>query len=196
MARPRKFDESATLEVVRDAFWSRGYAGTRIDDLAAATGLGKGSLYGAFGDKHRLFIRVFDEHCRDLAAAVEERLAGEDDKAFQRLTEFLHAITDDVIADVEHRGCLVAKGAAELSGVDAEVIACTARTLDALHEALVGALAAAQRAGDIDERADPSALASLLLTVMRGIEALGKGGAPHSVITSAVDQAIALIPRT
>ncbi|MFE1199290.1 TetR/AcrR family transcriptional regulator [Streptomyces olivaceoviridis] len=30
-----------------------------MDDIAQATGLGKGSLYGAFGDKAKLFHRVF-----------------------------------------------------------------------------------------------------------------------------------------
>jgi len=47
------------LRAARDEFWFYGYAGTSIDDVVAATGLGKGSLYGAFGDKHALFLRVF-----------------------------------------------------------------------------------------------------------------------------------------
>jgi hypothetical protein len=52
----RSFDEGEVLRVVRDQFWSTGYAAARVDDIAAATGLGKGSLYGAFGDKHQLFV--------------------------------------------------------------------------------------------------------------------------------------------
>jgi AcrR family transcriptional regulator len=32
-----------------------------MDDILAATGLSKGSIYGAFGDKHQLFLRVFDD---------------------------------------------------------------------------------------------------------------------------------------
>jgi AcrR family transcriptional regulator len=55
MARPRGFDEKQVLQAARDEFWSCGYAATSIDDVAALTGLGKGSLYGAFGDKHALF---------------------------------------------------------------------------------------------------------------------------------------------
>lgn len=49
MARPRKFDEQQVLDTARELFWSGGYAATRMEDIAAATGLGKGSLYGAFG---------------------------------------------------------------------------------------------------------------------------------------------------
>ena len=45
------------LSAVQAAFWDNGYAGTSLDDLLAASGLGKGSLYGAFGDKQHLFLR-------------------------------------------------------------------------------------------------------------------------------------------
>ncbi|MGO4421510.1 TetR/AcrR family transcriptional regulator, partial [Streptomyces sp. MCAF7] len=47
MARPRKFDEQQVLDTARERFWSGGYAATRMEDIAEATGLGKGSLYGA-----------------------------------------------------------------------------------------------------------------------------------------------------
>ena len=62
MARPRTFDESDVVAAARDEFWSRGYAATSVDDLTAATGLGKGSLYGAFGDKHSLYLRALDDY--------------------------------------------------------------------------------------------------------------------------------------
>ena len=68
MARPREFDETQVLEAARDAFWSTGYGGTSIDDLTTATGLGKGSLYAAFGGKRELFERVFTEHCEEAVA--------------------------------------------------------------------------------------------------------------------------------
>ena len=38
-----------------ETFWAKGYEATSVDDLVAATGLSKSSLYGAFGNKHGLF---------------------------------------------------------------------------------------------------------------------------------------------
>lgn len=58
MPRPREFDENRVLLAVRDEFWDKGYAATSMDDLLRVSGLGKGSLYGAFGDKRSLFLRV------------------------------------------------------------------------------------------------------------------------------------------
>lgn len=41
-------------------FRRRGYASTSIDHLVEATGVHRGSLYGVFGSKHGLFLRVLD----------------------------------------------------------------------------------------------------------------------------------------
>ena len=40
-----------------DVFWQDGFAATSLDDLSAATGLNRPSLYGAFGDKRALYLR-------------------------------------------------------------------------------------------------------------------------------------------
>jgi AcrR family transcriptional regulator len=64
-----------------------GFAGTSIDEVAAATGLGKGSLYGAFGDKRQLYLRVFDRYCTEVPEATVRSLTGPDDGAYARLRQ-------------------------------------------------------------------------------------------------------------
>jgi AcrR family transcriptional regulator len=59
-----------------------------------ATGLGKGSLYGAFGDKHQLFLRVFDDYCAGVTEAVRRALAGPNDEAYERLRAHVLAVAD------------------------------------------------------------------------------------------------------
>ena len=70
MPRPREFDEADVVAAARDEFWTRGYVATSVDDLTTVTGLGKGSLYGAFGDKHGLFLRALDDY---ITSALDER---------------------------------------------------------------------------------------------------------------------------
>src|ERR1700676_3307937 len=129
MARPREFDEDEVLRVAREQFWSMGYAGTTIDAIAAATGLGKGSLYGAFGHKHQLYLRIFDAYCTEIVDAVGRRLDGPDDDAFERLCTLVRSIAASTAADTAHRGCLLAKGAAELSEHDSDVAGRSRRPL-------------------------------------------------------------------
>ncbi|WP_329133333.1 TetR/AcrR family transcriptional regulator [Streptomyces sp. NBC_01476] len=195
MARPRSFDQDEVLRIARDQFWTTGYAATSVDDILTATGLGKGSLYGAFGDKHQLFLRAFEAYCAGLIEAVGRALDGPDDGAYERLRAHILAVTDATASDVWLRGCLLAKGTAELSERDPAVVATARRTFAAIEGSLTSCVAGAQRAGDITPDMDPARLAGLVLAVLRGIEALGKGGSSPESLRAIADTALALLPR-
>ena len=194
MARPRAFDEDSVLTAAREQFWATGYAGTSMDAIAAATGLGKGSLYGAFGGKRELFRRVFDDHCSATIDVTNRQLSGDDEQAFERLTAYLlgHA---SACAERRQHGCLVAKATAELTEHDAVVSARSLATLKDVQLALAAALEACQRNGDIDAAADAQQLAGLLLAVHRGIEALGKAGTEGSALRDIAETALTCLPR-
>jgi AcrR family transcriptional regulator len=91
MGRPRSFDTATVLEAIEQQFRATGYAGTSLDYVAAATGLGRGSIYAAFGDKHELFMRSLSEYCERNEASVAAALDGPDDIALERLHAFLLA---------------------------------------------------------------------------------------------------------
>lgn len=196
MARPREFDEDAVLAAAREQFWATGYAGTSMDAIATATGLGKGSLYGAFGGKRQLFQRVFDAYCAQVTETVTGGLTGAEDGAYGRLCAHIRAAAAGVAADSVHRGCLLAKGAAELSEHDAGVTARARQALEAIGTTLAEEIRAAQRHGDLDPTADADRLATLVLAVLRGIEALGKAGIDADRLETIAESAIGLLPRT
>jgi TetR/AcrR family transcriptional regulator, transcriptional repressor for nem operon len=200
MARPRKFVESDVLTAARDQFWSTGYAATSVDDLTAATGLGKGSLYGAFGDKHALFIRALDEYSSGALADVRSDLREPDTSrggpdAYQRLTGHVRGMAAIIAADSRRRGCMIAKSAAELASTDPDVARAVHGSLSAWRTELVDCLTAAQREGAVDPGSDAQSLATMLLAVLRGLEALGKAGIGPDQITAAADRAMALLPN-
>src|ERR1700682_3455009 len=99
MARTRSFNQDKVLRAARDQFWSTGYAGTSVDDILGTNGLGKGSLYGAFGDKHQLFLRVFDDYCAGVVDAERESLEGTDSGAYERLRSHVLAVANATAAD-------------------------------------------------------------------------------------------------
>ena len=45
-----------------DVFWKDGFAATSLDDLSAATGMNRPSLYGAFGDKRELYKKSYESY--------------------------------------------------------------------------------------------------------------------------------------
>ena len=195
MARPRKFVEDQVVEAARDQFWAHGYAGTSLDDLVAVTGLGRGSLYGAFGDKHTIFMRALDEYSAATMAVVRAELLNSDASAYDRLVGHIRSMARANATDSKRRGCLSAKSAAELAATDKAVARRVKRFLDTYQSELAETIAAAQREGGIDGAVNSRDLAALVLTILRGMEALRKGGASSATITSAGEQAIALLPH-
>jgi TetR/AcrR family transcriptional repressor of nem operon len=194
MPRPRKFDESDVVAAARDEFWTRGYAATSVDDLTNVTGLGKGSLYGAFGNKHRLFLRALDDYIGSALDGVRAQLRDPAYSAYDRLVRHIRAQARAIAADKSRRGCMMAKSAAELSATDETVERAVEHAYTAWHAELVDCIKEAQRDGAIDKKQNPQALGTTLLAFMRGQEALHKGGVKPAQLKASAEQMIALIP--
>jgi AcrR family transcriptional regulator len=194
MARPRTFDEQEVVAAARDVFWERGYAATSVDDLTAATGLGKGSLYGAFGDKHSLYLRALDDYIGSSLDDVRASLRNPSKSAYERLAGHIRGQAKALVADKGRRGCLMAKSAAELGATDGEVEKKVQRAYATWRDELVACINEAQRDGTVDPKQNPQALASTLLAFMRGQEALHKGGARPAQLKAAADEMVSLIP--
>ena len=183
------------MQAARDQFWLHGFNGTSLDDLTVVTGLGRGSLYAAFNDKRELFLRALDDYATMVMGQLLAELRDPEKNGRDRLVDHIRSITKLLAADTKGRGCLMAKSAAEMGATDKEVARRVRRWLDTYQRDLAEAIREAQRDRDIDPDVDPDELALLLLALLRGAEALRKGGMPPRAITAVADQAIALLPR-
>ncbi|HYZ67242.1 MAG TPA: TetR/AcrR family transcriptional regulator [Mycobacterium sp.] len=195
MPRPRKFDEHDVVAAVRDEFWMRGYAATSVDDLTNVTGLGKGSLYGAFGDKHALYLRALDDYIGTTLESVRTQLRDPKYSAYDRLTGHIRAQVKAIAADTSRRGCMMAKSAAELSATDDTVERPVESAYATWAAELAECIREAQRDGTIDKKQNPQALATTVLAFMRGQEALHKGGVKPALLKASAEQMIALLPE-
>ena len=82
------------MVAARRQFMETGYHGTSVDDLSRATGLSKGSLYGAFGDKEALFQRIFEDYCAWSDEGAAALLEGPEDEALDRIRNWLKVPED------------------------------------------------------------------------------------------------------
>ena len=202
MARPPSYVRDEVIHAVERQFRTAGYNATTVDDIATATGLGRGSLYAAFGDKHGLFLHAMEAYFTRLQQSVAEALTGPDDGALARLHQFLldavHGVPlgPDVAPDDNRAAtaCLSAKTALELGTTDPEAARRVNAGLDIVEAALATCVRAAQRNGDLDPKADPDELAWLLLTIVRGIDVIGAAGRDSGCLTSIAERAFACLP--
>jgi TetR/AcrR family transcriptional regulator, transcriptional repressor for nem operon len=195
MARPRKFDEGQVVQAARDQFWLHGFNGTSLDDLTNVTGLGRGSLYAAFTDKRTLFLRAIDDYTTALMDQALADLRDPEKSGRDRLVDHIRSITKRLTADTKGRGCLMAKSAAEMGAIDKDVARRVRKWLEVYQRDIAEAIRVGQRDGGIDPDADPDELALLILALLRGAEALRKGGMPPRAIVAVAEQAIGLLPR-
>lgn len=165
-----------------------GYAGTSVDDIATVTGLGRGSLYAAFGDKHGLFVEALGGYCARIEATIAKLTAGPDSTAAQRLRLFLTSSARLVADSEDGFGCMAARFAVEVGDDDEAARTRIALTFERLRDALGDCVRAAQRYGDLDPAVDSHAAAHLLLAAARGMDVLAKAG----VSAADLDRAAAL----
>jgi TetR/AcrR family transcriptional regulator, transcriptional repressor for nem operon len=195
MGRPRSFDTTTALQAIEEQFRATGYTGTSLDDVAAATGLGRGSIYAAFGDKHELFMRSLSEYCERTEASVAAALDGPDDTALERLQAFLLAQAQ-VGAGGTGATCMATKFAVELDGQDPEARARVAKNFAALQRRLRDCILAAQRNGDIEPSADADLLARLLVATTRGMDVMARAGQRADELEPVAEAAFRSLPVT
>ena len=172
MARPREFDPDAALDSAMHVFWAQGYEATSLDDLCAATGLSRSSLYAAFGDKRALLLKSIDRYTDErVAAFLGARLAGS--LPIRRQIEaFLDELIDRIVTGPGRRGCFLGNCAAELARDDREAAAHVRRGFAHIEATFREALARARNKGEID--GDIDALARFLMCATQGLRLVGK----------------------
>ena len=112
MVGTRQFDEDVLLEVALKTFWQNGFTATSMIDIAESTGVQRGSLYNAYGDKEHLFLLAFERYAGRFLDFTRQALS-DPDPAIALTTLFTESI-DKMTQGAPSRGCLTTKTAFEL----------------------------------------------------------------------------------
>ena len=62
----KQFDVDQVLNKAMQAFWSRGYEATSMQELVDRTGINRGSLYSTYRDKHALFLAALRRYAETI----------------------------------------------------------------------------------------------------------------------------------
>lgn len=171
--RPREFDPDVALQQAMEAFWERGYDGTSMADLMEATGLQKGSLYKAFGDKHELYMTAL----RRYLEAADERtraLFEADGSAADAVRGWLEHVTTDC-SRAGGRGCFGVNAMVERGGQDPQMAKLVDQHFALLVRRLEEVIARGQAAGEFRDDVPAADLADLLTVFLSGMNAKARG---------------------
>ena len=191
--RPREFDPEVALDAAVDAFWHNGYAGTSMADLEQATGLKKGSLYKAFGDKHTLFQLSLQRYFeKQMAAHVPTFLGAA--TATEGVRAFMEwALARGACPNGTNRGCMAVNSVNELAQDDPVVQGMLQAALMRMLGVLTGMIERGQASGEFRTDVDAASLAEYLFTINAGFVIHEKGDFPRVGSASLVDVALSAL---
>jgi len=192
--RPREFDVNEALDRALEVFWRKGYEGASLDDLTAATGVNRPSLYAAFGNKEELFRKALARYTRGPAAYFGEAL---NEPTARAVVERLLGGAAELLSDPRKpRGCLIVQGAltcgkeVDAVAVHRELIARRAAGQEALRRRLERAV----EEGDLPPGTDCADLARYVATVIHGMAVQATGGASRDELSRVVALALRAWP--
>ena len=190
MPRPRSFEEDAVLDQAVQLFWERGYEGTSLADLEAHLGLGRQSLYNAFGDKQTLFLKALERYQRGV---VEKRFGHltAPGAGLDAIRAFFKANVEALTAPGPRRACLIANTILERGSQDADVLLRCNHARAELERGFRRALAQAKTRGELAEGLDVEATATVLVIQSYGLNVLAKTGATAAELHAAVEVLLA-----
>ena len=173
MARPKEFDREKVLDRATRLFWERGFSGTSISDLEAAMGIGRTSIYAAFGAKEDLFIAAIDHYDATYSIKLRNALTSElpvRDAIALHFDELLKAFDDPDLP----LGCLVTNVAVEGDRGTTRMGRRIAASITRAEDTFYRVLRTAQVDGEIDRGADVRAISRYLVASGHGLSALAK----------------------
>jgi AcrR family transcriptional regulator len=191
--RPRAYEPEIALGKALDLFRKDGFAATSLDDLSAATGMNRPSLYGAFGDKRELYIKSYARYRADARAAMIEIFRGEV-PVRERLTRIYAAALDIYLSgESGPRGCFTVMTAASEAVADPEIRAMVLEGFSELDKAFASCFRRAKEKGELPPSADPVVLAQLASATIHTIAIRSRAGVPRKELETIVKGAIAVM---
>ncbi len=187
MGRTRSFEIDDAETALLDVFWSKGFEGSGVRDLCAATGQRPASLYAAFGDKDQMFQAAIGRYLAWIEGHLTPREDGRD--GVRHVLETTCRLT---LADRERRGCAIINAVADRENLSPKANATVQASFERLRELLRRQVLASF---DSDPPDDAEAMVNLLVAATVSIRLLGRAGATPDELRSTAAGAVGAFTR-
>jgi AcrR family transcriptional regulator len=183
--RPKSFCPDQALENAMQLFWQRGYEAASLQDLQAATGLSKSSLYQTYPSKQAWFIAAFSRYVAQRRVLLLEQLQASASPLAFIHERLLSVLEDDGPGGVP-RGCMLVNVANEFSLSEPALVPVLRQATAGFCQVFEEALARAVACGELRNGQDLAARAGYLQCVMSGLRTQVKSAVPAESIRATV----------
>jgi TetR/AcrR family transcriptional regulator, transcriptional repressor for nem operon len=190
MPRKLEFDRDAAVEAAAQTFWEKGYGATSLDDLTDRLGIGRASLYNAFGDKRALLLEAMNSYVSDARQSLNEALAShKPGKA--ALSDVLEGAAS--CEGQAAQGCMCVNVGVELHGEDEEIQRAIVANIERMEDTFFALIKRGQGDGSVRKDIDPRASARTVVTLVVGIHSMKRIGMAPAVLQAAVRAQLAML---
>ena len=184
IGRPAEFDREEALEKAMGLFWRNGYEATGLTDLTTEMGIGRQSLYNAFGDKHSLFVEAMKHYASRNTRPLIDMLRAPD-SGVTSIRQAFEAVVSHLTSG-DCCGCLLTNSIVELAPHDEQVAEVVRSALTRVEKAFKDAVHRAVESGEVSADTDARAMARFLNNTLHGMVVMGKASASKAVLNDVV----------
>ena len=166
-----------------NTFWLHGYEHTSLPNLMAASGLLRGSLYAAFGQKDAMFNVALKRYIDQIREAIFSNAPGIDG-----IRDMLDAVVEITHDDPERRGCMIVNAIPESQSLSTANRKTMDRGLAELRLFIGTKLQQAKDASTLKPDLEP--LIALVFAATVSIRLLGRAGRSRRLLQDTADGAV------
>lgn len=182
------------IEKVAPVFNKKGYAGTSLSDMTAATGLTKGSIYGNFENKDEVAIAVYEYNTKRLAEGQKAAVALEA-AYLGKLKAFAEFYRTSWKKMFEHGGCPVMNASVEADDNLPFLKKYVQGTIKNWVTVIVKIIDGGKESGEFKKSISSSDYAYMIITILEGGIMLSKITNSQNHLFNAVDRVQLIIDQ-
>lgn len=192
--RPRKTDPNTALVTAMKVFWEKGYEGTSMSDLVAATGMAKPSLYATFGDKEGIYTKTLEHYFHELGSPLLDDFRQSPDALDVVIRRFLQAVAESASDKTGPSGCFVVHSIIECASQPPALEALGRTFNEKRRETFLKRFRAAKREGALPETANAKDLAEFYSGQVLALAVMARAGADQKSLNRLIDVAMKVLP--
>ena len=194
--RPRKIDPETALKAAMKVFWEKGYDGTSMCDLVAATGMAKPGIYKYFGDKESLYGKALEHYFYDEGGPLLSDFKRAKGRLHDDVYEMLRMIADASFDNACPKGCFVVNSLVETADQGSHIEKITRKLEAERMEIFNNRFQVAQEKGDLPADCDAPALADFFAAQVSALAVKSRSGATREDLYRFIDVAMTALPTS
>jgi AcrR family transcriptional regulator len=190
--RPREYDEDLALQEAVQVFWTKGFDATSLDDLSAAMGMNRPSIYRAFGDKEAIYRKALMQFCQGMEAAFARTMLAEDDIR-TALTRFYREALETYTDGERAKGCMVMSTAVSAATCHPEIQAELLAIIRGLDKKMAARFQQAVDDGQLPSSSDADGRAALAQSLLHSLSLRARAGESPRKLARLIDTGVAML---